>query len=178
MRFVTTRVAGAFVVEADPLADDRGSFARLFCADEFFEAGLAFTPVQTNISHNPTAGTLRGLHYQAAPHGEAKLVQCVRGRIFDVAVDLRPESPSFRAAAVIELEAGVDRAFFIPSGCAHGFLSLDDHSDVLYCMGSPYVAGSGRGVRWDDAAFGIAWPATPRLISPRDAAYPAFGDGT
>lgn len=174
MRFLPTAIAGAFVVEAEPLVDDRGSFARLFCADEFRDAGLSFLPVQTNISHSPTVGTLRGLHYQAAPHGEAKLVQCASGHIFDVAVDLRPKSPSFCAVASVELVGGSDRAFFIPEGCAHGFLTLADDSDVFYCMGSPYVAGSGRGVRWDDPAFAIAWPAAPRLLSARDAAYPVF----
>lgn len=174
MRFLSTAIVGAYVVEADPLTDARGSFARLYCADVFRDAGLTFTPVQTNISHNSVAATLRGLHYQVAPHGEAKLVQCVRGCIFDVAVDLRPESSSFRAVAAVELIAGCDRGFYIPDGCAHGFLTLVDESDVYYCMGSPYVAGSGRGVRWDDPALGIHWPTEPQLISPRDATYPNF----
>ena len=175
MRLVPTGIVGAFIVEADPVVDDRGSFARLFCADDFRAAGIKLTPVQTNISHNPAALTLRGLHYQAAPHGEAKLVQCVRGRIFDVAVDLRIGSPSSHVAVSVELAAGTDRAFYIPDGCAHGFLTLTDNSDVFYCMGSSFVVGSGRGVRWDDPAFAIDWPAAPRLISERDATYALTG---
>ena len=169
-----TPVAGAFIVEAQTAVDDRGGFARLFCTEAFQAVGIDFAPLQTNISHNPALGTLRGLHFQRVPHGEAKLVQCVRGRIFDVAVDLRPESPTFRVAASAELAAGRNTTFYIPSGCAHGFLTLEDNSDVFYCMGSPYVAGSGSGLRWDDPAFGITWPAAPQIISDRDAGYPDF----
>ena len=175
MQFVQTAVAGAYIVVSETARDARGGFARLYCAQEFQAAGIDFAPVQTNISHNSAAGTLRGLHFQRAPHAEAKLVQCVRGRIFDVALDLRPESPSYRVAAAVELVAGTDRSFYVPPGCAHGFLTLEADSDIFYCMGSSHAAGSGSGVRWDDPAFGIEWPMAPRVISPRDAAYPDFG---
>lgn len=174
MRFVATAVEGVFVVEREVHADARGSFERSFCENAFAGAGIDFRAVQLNLSRNPHAGTLRGMHYQPAPHGEAKLVQCVRGRIFDVAIDLRPDSPTYLAHAGVVLDAFEPRSFFIPEGCAHGFLTLADDSDVLYHMGSAFVAGVGAGVRWDDPKFGIDWPAAPRLISDRDAAYPDF----
>ena len=122
----------------------------------------------------PKAGTLRGLHFQAPPHEEAKLIQCVRGRVFDVAVDLRRHAPSFRRSVCTELSADGNRLFLIPKGCAHGFLTLEDNSDILYYMGDAFVPGVGQGVRWNDPAFEIPWPAAPRLISERDAAYPDF----
>lgn len=175
MRFIPTAVDGAFAVDLDTLADERGSFARTFCRADFASAGIDFQPVQTNISRNPIRGTLRGLHYQRTPHSEAKLIQCVRGRIFDVAVDLRPASPTYLRAASIHLDAGIDRLFFIPEGCAHGFLTRADDSDIVYYMGAAFVAGSGAGVRWSDPAFAIAWPDVPRLISERDAGYPDIG---
>jgi dTDP-4-dehydrorhamnose 3,5-epimerase len=175
VRFAPTAIAGAFAVELELQADDRGDFARTFCAREFAAAGAPFQVVQTSLSRNRRAGTLRGMHYQAPPHQEAKLVQCVRGRIFDAAIDLRPGSPTYRRVAALELDADGALAFFIPAGCAHGFLTLQDASDVLYYMDTAFVAGVGRGVRWDDPAFAIPWPAPPRVISPRDAAYEDFG---
>jgi dTDP-4-dehydrorhamnose 3,5-epimerase len=117
------------------------------------------------------------MHYQATPHQEAKLVQCVRGRIFDAAIDLRPDSPSFRRVQSLELAADGGRMFFVPAGCAHGFLTLEDASDVLYYMDTAFVPGVGLGVRWDDPAFAIAWPMSPRVISDRDATYADFGEG-
>ncbi|TRW14871.1 dTDP-4-dehydrorhamnose 3,5-epimerase family protein [Glacieibacterium frigidum] len=174
MRFVATAVEGVFVVEREVHADARGSFERTFCDAEFADAGLDFRAMQLNLSRNPHAGTLRGMHYHPAPHAEAKLVQCVRGRILDVAIDLRRGSPTYLEHAAVELDARGSQSLFIPEGCAHGFLTLEDDSDVLYHMGSAFVAGVGAGVRWDDPAFGIAWPAAPRLISDRDAAYPDF----
>jgi dTDP-4-dehydrorhamnose 3,5-epimerase len=173
--FHDTPLAGVAVVEAELLADERGAFARTFCTEEFASRGLDSRVAQTNISLNTRAGTLRGLHYQTDPHGEAKLVRCPRGAIFDVAVDLRPDSPTYRAWFGAELSADNHRALFIPVGCAHGFQSLHDDSEVLYLMSTPYVPGAGRGVRWDDPAFGIRWPESPaggRIISERDAAYP------
>ena len=174
MRFVATAVAGAFIVERDVHTDERGSFERSFCEAEFADAGIAFRAVQMNLSRNASSGTLRGMHYQPAPHAEAKLVQCVRGRILDVALDLRPDSPTYLSHAEVELDAVGHRSLFIPEGVAHGFLTLVDDCDVLYHMGSTFVAGAGAGVRWDDPAFGITWPAPPRLISDRDATYPDF----
>ena len=174
MRFGQTSLPGVLTIELDAKADERGFFARTFCEEAFASAGLAFRPVQINLSHNPCALTLRGMHHQAAPHGESKVVQCVRGRVFDVAVDLRPDSPSYRNWFSLELAPAMRRMLFIPEGCAHGFLTLEDDSDVLYLMGHGYVPDAQRGVRWDDPAFGIGWPAPPRLLSPRDAAFPDF----
>lgn len=174
MRFTPTPVAGAMIVELDGHADSRGYFARTFCEADFAEAGLAMRVVQTNISHNPHKGTLRGMHYQEGPYGEPKAVQCASGRIFDVAVDLRPDSPSYRRWAGVELSPRANRLFFIPRGCAHGFLTLEAGSDIVYLMGARYVAGAGRGVRWNDPAFSIAWPGIPTEMSERDANYPDF----
>lgn len=177
MIFVDTPIDGAQVIEPELLADERGAFARTFCAEEFAARGLDARVSQCNTSFNDAAGTLRGLHYQAAPYGEAKLVRCTRGAIYDVAVDLRPDSSSFRTWFAIELNEENRKAFFIPSGCAHGFQSLRDASEVLYQMSVPYVPDAGRGVRWDDPAFGIEWPSPPgprRTLSERDATYPDF----
>jgi dTDP-4-dehydrorhamnose 3,5-epimerase len=174
MRFLDTAVEGAKVVELECHSDARGHFARIFCEEEFAKAGIAVRMVQANISHNLERGTLRGLHYQAAPYGEPKIVQCVRGRIFDVAVDLRPTSPSFRRWTGVELSPEANRIFYIPSGSAHGFLTLEPDSDIVYLMGATFVSGSGRGVRWNDPAFGIAWPDKPAVISERDSNYAGF----
>jgi dTDP-4-dehydrorhamnose 3,5-epimerase len=174
VRFVETPLHGVVLIELDSMEDERGSFVRTFCDDEFERAGIAMRVRQTNLSHNRHALTLRGMHYQQAPHGEPKVVQCVRGRIFDVAVDLRPGSPSYRRWFAAELAPELQRMIFIPEGCAHGFLTLEKSSDVLYLMGQQFVPGAARGVRWNDPAFGIAWPAEPRIISPRDNSYPDF----
>jgi dTDP-4-dehydrorhamnose 3,5-epimerase len=174
MRFTQTSMAGVLVIELDAQQDERGSFARTFCEQEFVRAGLDFRPKQINLSQNPRALTLRGMHYQAAPHGEPKLVQCVRGRVFDVAVDLRSQSPSHRQWFGLELAPGLHRMLLIPEGCAHGFITLQDDSDVLYLMGQPYEASAQRGVRWNDAAFAIGWPASPRVIAPRDETFPDY----
>ena len=151
-------ITGAFFVELDTHEDVRGSFARTFCEQVFSQAGVDMHIVQTNISRNPTAGTLRGMHYQAPPHEEAKLIQCVRGRIFDAAVDLRCHTPSYKRSVGTELSADENRLFFIPAGCAHGFLTREDNSDVLYYMGAAFVPGATRGVRWNDPVFEIPWP--------------------
>jgi dTDP-4-dehydrorhamnose 3,5-epimerase len=173
--FTDTPISGAYLIEPEPSADERGLFARTFCAEEFAGRGLDARVSQCNTSANRRAGTLRGLHYQADPHGEAKLVRCTRGAIFDVAVDLRSSSGTYLRWAAAELTADNRQAFFIPAGCAHGFQTLADDSEVLYQMSTPYVPGSGRGVRWNDPAFGIAWPGPPpagRTMSERDRGYP------
>ena len=175
MRFSATGIAGVVIVDVEPHADERGSFARLHCPDEFAAAGHAFEPAQTSLSRNPHAGTLRGLHHQPAPHGEVKLVRCVRGRIFDVAVDLRPQSPTHRRWVAQELSAETGRALLIPQGVAHGFLTLEPDSDVLYQIAPKYAPGREAGVRWNDPAFGVVWPQAPKVISPRDASYPDYG---
>lgn len=160
------------IVALDAHRDSRGYFARTFCVEEFSRAGIQMRVLQTNISRNPRRLTLRGLHYQAEPHGEAKVIQCVRGRIFDVAVDLRAQSSSFRRWAAVELGPETDRVFYIPRGCAHGFLTLAPDSDIVYLMGAAYVPGAGRGVRWNDPAIGIGWPRQPEVIAAHDANYP------
>jgi dTDP-4-dehydrorhamnose 3,5-epimerase len=174
MRFVSTTLPGVMVVELDAHEDSRGFFARAFCEQEFARAGVALRPRQINLSHNPTAFTLRGMHHQAPPHAEIKLVQCVRGRVYDVAVDLRPDSPRYRGWFGIELAPELRRMLLVPEGCAHGYLTLGNESDVLYLVGEPYAPEAQLGVRWDDPAFNIAWPAEPRLMSPRDRSFPDF----
>jgi dTDP-4-dehydrorhamnose 3,5-epimerase len=172
-----TELPGAFVVELEPLRDERGWFARTYDAEAFAALGLDARVSQCNTSFNERAGTLRGLHYQAEPHGEGKLVRCTRGAVFDVFVDLRPDSPTFCRWQGFELRADGVVSLFIPAGFAHGFQTLEDGSEVHYQMGAPYVPGTGRGVRWDDPAFGIEWPEPPpggRVISERDATYPDF----
>lgn len=178
MRFEATEIAGVMRVLAEPREDERGAFARLHCPEAFAAAGVPFEPVQTSVSSNPRAGTLRGLHYQAAPYAETKLVRVVRGRAFDVAVDLRPGSPTHRRWVAAELSAQNRTALLIPEGVAHGFLTLEPDTDVLYQIAPAYRPGHEAGVRWDDPAFAIGWPSAPVLISPRDAGYPDYaGDG-
>lgn len=174
MRFVTTPVVGATIVELESHDDARGTFSRTFCEEEFARAGIDMRVVQTNISRNPYRRTMRGMHYQTQPHGEPKIVHCVRGRIFDVAVDLRPESPSYCRWAAVELFPDANRLFYIPRGCAHGFLTLEDESDIVYLMGAPFVPGVTRGLRWNDPAIGIVWPAEALRISEQDAKYSDF----
>jgi dTDP-4-dehydrorhamnose 3,5-epimerase len=175
--FRETAIEGAFVVEPERIEDERGFFARTFSADEFEARGLDARVDQCSTSFNASAGTLRGLHYQTAPHGESKLVRCTRGAIHDVAVDLRPDSASYLRWFGVELSADEGHAFFVPEGCAHGFQTLVDASEVLYQISTPYVPEAARGVRWDDPAFEIEWPDPPgkgRTMSARDAAYPDF----
>jgi dTDP-4-dehydrorhamnose 3,5-epimerase len=177
MRFTATGLAGVVVVDIEPRTDERGAFARLHCPEEFAAAGHPFAPEQTSLSRNPHTGTLRGLHYQPAPHAEVKLVRCVRGRIFDVAVDLRPASPTHRRWSAAELSADNGRALLIPEGVAHGFLTLEPDTDVIYQIAPRYQPGHEAGVRWDDPAFAIAWPSQPAVISPRDAGYADYRAG-
>ncbi len=174
MKFTDTRIVGAFVVEIEPHSDARGLFARTFCAETFAAQGLASTYPQCNISTNSRRGTLRGLHYQFAPGEEAKLVRATRGRVFDVAVDLRPGSPSHGQWASVELDAARHNGFYIPAGCAHGFLTLEDNCELFYQMSENHRPGLARGLRWDDPAFAIAWPFAPEVISAADAALPTY----
>jgi dTDP-4-dehydrorhamnose 3,5-epimerase len=176
VRFTETPLAGAWVVELDLLTDERGWFARTYDEAELVGRGLAPVGVQCNASFNSRRDTLRGMHFQTAPHGEPKLVRCVRGAIYDVAVDLRPHSPTFCAWHAVELVAGEPRMFYIPDGMAHGFQTLADDTEVLYSMGEVYVPEAASGVRWDDPAFGIEWPEPvgERTISEKDGSYPDF----
>ena len=174
MIFSATALSGVQIVDPEILRDERGHFARTYCAEEFARASIVFSTIQCNTSFNAKRGTLRGLHYQAAPAGEPKLVRCTRGAVFDVAVDLRKDSPSYCGWVGTELSAENGRALFIPDGCAHGFVTLLDASEVFYQMGAAYAPALARGVRWNDPAFAIAWPIQPAIIAPRDAAYADF----
>ena len=166
------------LVEIEPRRDDRGWFARSYCDQEFSERGLNINWPQHNLSSNLRAHTLRGMHWQASPHGEIKLVRCAAGAIWDVVVDLRPESPTRFAWRGFELDAATHTALYIPAGFAHGFLTMRDDTIVTYLMGATFVGGAARGCRWDDPRLGIGWPARPAVISERDAAYPDLDEAT
>ena len=174
MIFKETKLKGAFLIELEKLRDERGFFALSFSAEEFAARGLESRFVQCNLSFNQKKGTLRGMHYQQAPYGQAKLVRCTRGAIFDVIIDLRPSSPTFKQWVGAELTAENQLALYVPREFAHGFQTLDDSSEVFYQMSDPFVPASGAGVRWDDPAFAIEWPTTTRVINARDAAYADF----
>ena len=174
MRVEPTPLAGLVVLRAEPVADERGLFVRTFCHDTLRAAGITFAPVQTSASFNHRAGTLRGLHWQQAPAAETKLVRVTRGRIFDVAVDLRVGSPTQRQWFGLELDAESRDTLLIPPGFAHGFITLADASEVAYAMDVPQTAALARGARWDDPAFGIRWPRPPAVMSERDRQWPAF----
>src|SRR5262249_32940929 len=160
-RFFPTSLQSVTIIERDAVEDLRGSFARIFCRDELAAAGIGTDVVQANISHNHKARTLRGLHYQEEPSKELKIVSCTRGRIWDAVLDLRPSSLTFCRWIGLELSPRSGRSVYIPPGCAHGFLTLEDDCDVLYLMGAAYEPCASRGVRWNDPAFAIAWPAEP-----------------
>jgi dTDP-4-dehydrorhamnose 3,5-epimerase len=173
--FRETDIPGAFVVEPEPIADERGSFARIFDAAEFDERGLDTEFGQWSVSYNERAGTLRGLHFQREPHEETKLVRCTRGALYDVIVDLRPGSPAFMRWTSVELSADNRLALYIPKGLAHGFQTLADGTEVAYAISEPHAPESAAGVRWDDPAFGIEWPeAEERVISEKDRSWPDF----
>jgi dTDP-4-dehydrorhamnose 3,5-epimerase len=176
MRFRKTTIEGAVIVEPEleRHADERGFFARTWCHAEFHAHGLSPGFLQASISYSPRRGTLRGLHYQVPPHEEAKLVRCTRGAIYDVAVDLRPQSPTFlrHAAAILNSENRL--ALYVPEGCAHGFLTLEDDTEVFYQMSAVHAPAFARGVRWNDALFAIDWPMAPSVISVRDQHYEDF----
>jgi dTDP-4-dehydrorhamnose 3,5-epimerase len=174
MIFKGTDIDGVWVIEPERHDDERGFFARTWEPEEFTERGLNSDLAQCSISYNRARGTLRGLHYQAAPHEEAKLVRCTAGAIFDVAVDLRPDAPTFRDWFGVELSAENRLALFVPEGCAHGFLTLADDSEVHYQISQAYVPDAGRGVRWDDPAFAIQWPSEVVVINERDKSYADF----
>ena len=175
MQFIETPIHEAWLVEPEPHEDERGTFARVWCREEFSERGLSTELAQCSISRNPRMGTLRGLHLQRAPHEESKLVRAVAGAIFDVIVDLRLDSATSGRWFGIRLDAEDGRALYIPEGVAHGFQTLADHSDVLYMISTPYAPEAASGVRWDDPAFAIEWPSFPaRIISERDRSWPEW----
>ena len=175
MRFVPTRLAGAFVVELEPITDVRGFFARMWSADELTSHGLDANLAQCSLSRNTRAGTLRGLHLQTEPHAEVKLVRCTRGALYDVIVDLRPDSETYCQWVGFELNSREGSALYVPKGFAHGFQTLEDETDVLYMISDAYVPAAATGVRWNDPTFGIEWPiASTRTMSDRDRSWPDY----
>ena len=174
MRFTETTLPGAFVVDVERHEDERGFFARSWCTQEFRDRGLNPCVVQCNISWNRIKGTLRGMHYQATPHAEVKLVRCTRGSVYDVIVDLRERSPTYLGHVGVELSADSHRALYIPDGFAHGFMTLEDDTEVFYQMSALYEPSAAKGVRWNDPAFGIDWPLPVSMISSRDRDYADF----
>ncbi|MEJ7615967.1 MAG: dTDP-4-dehydrorhamnose 3,5-epimerase [Pyrinomonadaceae bacterium] len=174
MIFQETKLKGAFIIELEEATDERGFFARTWCEREFAEHQLNTKLVQCNVSFNKKKGTLRGMHYQAAPHEEAKVVRCTAGAIYDVIVDLRPASSTFKQWMAVDLTAANRRLLYIPEGFAHGFQTIEDNTEVFYQMSEFYVPECARGVKWNDSAFGIRWPLEERIISVQDQRYPDF----
>jgi len=174
MKFQETRLHGVFEIHLEPISDERGFFARSWCQKEFEAHGLISTVSQCNVSFNVRKGTLRGMHYQAEPYQETKLIRCTRGAICDVVVDLRPESPTFRRWTALVLTSANRHMMYVPEGCGHGFLTLEAETEVFYQMSEFYNPQAARGVRWNDPAFQIDWPGEVNVISERDRTYPDF----
>jgi dTDP-4-dehydrorhamnose 3,5-epimerase len=174
LRFVETKLKGAFLVEPERMEDERGFFARTWSQKEWAERGLDARLLECNVSFNKRAGTLRGMHYQTEPYAQPKLVRCTAGALYDVIVDLRPDSPTHKEWLGVELSAAAGRSLFIPGGFAHGFQTLSDETEVLYQMSEVYAPDYARGVRWNDPAFRIEWPREVTVIADRDATYPDY----
>lgn len=175
MKFIETKLKGAYVIEIEPISDNRGFFARSWCQQEFSDRGLNSNLVQCNISFNAKKATLRGMHYQAKPHEEAKLVRCTRGAIYDVIIDIREDSSTFKSWCAIELSAENCKMLYVPEGFAHGFQTLEDNTEVFYQMSNFYHPESAKGIRWDDPTLAVDWLLTEDLIvSLKDQQYPLF----
>lgn len=175
MKFLQTSIAGAFIIDIEPMLDERGFFARSWCQRELEEHGLNPHLAQCSVSYNEKRGTLRGMHFQGKPHEEVKVVRCTQGAIYDVIIDLRPESATFKKWVAVELTAENRRMIYVPPGVAHGFQSLVDRTEVFYQVSEFYYPEYSLSVRWDDPAFGIEWPPVPqRVISARDRMHPDF----
>jgi dTDP-4-dehydrorhamnose 3,5-epimerase len=174
MIFIETKLKGAFIIELKPIRDERGFFARSFCQREFKEHGIDTLFVQCNISINRKKGTLRGMHYQIAPYEEAKFIRCSIGAIFDVIIDIRSNSNTYKKWVSVELTDENRKMIYVPKGFAHGFLTLVDNAEVFYQMSEFYTPGYGRGIRWNDPVFGITWPEEVNVISDQDKTYPNF----
>jgi dTDP-4-dehydrorhamnose 3,5-epimerase len=172
MKFIETKLKGAFIITPDLIEDERGFFARTFCKREFEEHGLNSGLVQCNISFNKKEGTLRGMHYQTSPHAEVKIVRCTAGAIYDVIIDLRPESPTFRQWFGAELSEKNHQMLYVPEGFAHGYQTLEEQAEVFYQVSAFYHPASERGIRCDDPAFGIEWPIPACVVSNKDATHP------
>lgn len=176
MKFHELDLRGACIVDLDKHEDDRGFFARVWCRKEFEDRGLVARITQANTSFNRKAGTLRGMHYQIAPYQETKVVRCTAGAVYDVIVDLRPDSPTYKRWTGVELTEENRTMLYIPADFAHGFVTLEDNTEVDYLMSESYQPGTARGIRWNDPAFGIKWPIAVEEISERDAGWPDFSD--
>jgi len=174
MKFTETKLKGAFIVEIEKLTDDRGFFARAWCRKEFEAHGLTSAVVQANVSFNRKRGTLRGMHYQIAPFQESKLIRCTRGAIYDVIIDLRPESPTYRQWIGVELTADNYTLFFVPEDFSHGFITLMDDTEITYQVSQFYTPGSEKGIRFNDPTFNIQWPLEVSVISDKDSNWPDF----
>ncbi|HEY3291856.1 MAG TPA: dTDP-4-dehydrorhamnose 3,5-epimerase [Anaerolineae bacterium] len=174
MKFTELPLAGAYLIEPEQVVDERGFFARAWSHEEFEQRGLVTKLVQCNISYNKHTGTLRGMHYQAPPYAEVKVLRCTMGAVYDVIIDLRPASPTYRQWHGVTMDSTNRLIVYIPEGFAHGFVTLTDNAEVFYQMSESYHPEQARGVRWNDAAFGIRWPMEPRVISERDRLYPDF----
>lgn len=175
MIFTETPLKGAYVIELEQIEDERGFFARSWCSGEFEKHGLNPNLAQCNVSFNKKKGTLRGMHYQAPPHEEAKLVRCTRGSLYDVIIDLRPDSPTFKKWFSVDLTAENRKQLYIPEGFAHGFVTLEDATEIFYQMTEFYHPNSAQGIRWNDPAFRVKWPLSDWIISERDRGYADFG---
>ena len=174
MKFHKQKFEGVWIIEAEPITDDRGAFRRHFCQKEFQKIGLETQIVQTNISENKKKHTLRGFHYQLPPHDEAKVLSCFKGAFFDVIVDLRPNSETFLKWMSIEIKAGDNISIYVPSGCANGYLTLENSTTILYYMSEFYSPGSYTGFRYNDPLFSVKWPAEPAVISEKDSKFDDF----
>ncbi len=174
MKFSQTNLPGVILIDVEPINDERGMFARVWCKEEFKQAGLSTELSQFSISYNKSRGTLRGMHYQLPPHAETKVIRCTQGSVYDVVIDLRANSPTYKQWYGCELSAQNHRMLHIPEGLAHGFITLVDNTEMLYQISVSYAAQSAHGVRWDDPSFNINWPLLPMIISARDTSYPDF----
>lgn len=176
MLFTQTKLAGAFILEVKKIEDERGFFGRSWCKRELEEHGLNADVAQANVSYNKVKGTLRGMHFQKAPYQETKLVRCTRGAIYDVIIDLRPHSPTYKQWIGVELTEDNYRMLFVPEDFAHGFITLQDNTEVTYQVTQYYTPGAEGGIRWNDSAFGIEWPIEPTMVSAKDQAHPDFAE--
>lgn len=174
MKFTASRIPGAWIIDITAIHDDRGFFAMTWLPDEFRQRGIVPALAQCNLAFNHKRGTLRGMHFQGEPHAQAKIIRCTRGALLDVIVDLRPESPAYCQWEAVELTEDNRRMLYMPEGIAHGYLTLADETEAYYHASSAWAPQAESGVRWDDPAFAIAWPSTPSVISPKDAAWPAY----
>lgn len=174
MIFDDTEIPGVKLIRHTPFSDDRGVFRRAFCADEFAQAGIVNAVAQSNISENFRAGTLRGFHYQEAPHGEGKTLTCVAGSVHDIVVDLRADSPTYLKWQSFTLSSDNREAVHVPPGCANAFLTIEDNTTVVYFSSHPYTPAAERGIRFDDPLFEFDWPMTPELVSDKDRSHPDF----